>query len=226
MVVSSFDELNKRSSEAEGKIVLFNAPWNQSYSNSVIYRSIGAIEAAKHGAVACIIRSVTANSLYTVHTGAMNYNDNITKIPAAAITVEDASYFERIHRSGIKIEMNLVLESELIENVTSYNVIGEIKGSEYPDEIIVTGGHIDSWDVGQGTQDDAGGVIIAWEAVRSLIKMDLKPKRTIRVVGWTNEENGLAGGRTYYESMIERKLFYYYFFKILIKDDLTFYFRS
>lgn len=145
----------------------------------------------------------------------MNYNENVTKIPAAAITIEDASYFERIHRQGIKIEMKLYLESELIPDVTSYNVIGEIKGSEYPDEIVVTGGHIDSWDVGQGTQDDAGGVIIAWEAVRNFIKMGLKPKRTIRVVGWTNEENGLAGGRTYYESMFcFLFIFYLYINKI------------
>lgn len=201
IVVDSFDELHLRKNDVRGKIVIFNAEWNQSYSNSVTYRARGAIEASKYGAVASLIRSVTPRSLYTVHTGSMQYDDEVPKIPGGAITIEDATYLRRMQDRGEPIRLHLTLESEFFSNVTSYNVIGEIQGSEYPDEIVVIGGHIDSWDVGQGTQDDGVGCIMAWEAVRLIHALNLKPKRTIRVVLWTNEENGMAGAHTYYESV-------------------------
>lgn len=202
--MNSFDELRERKDDVPGKIVVFNNAWNQSYGNSVVYRAKGAIEASRYGAIACIIRSITAHSLYSVHTGMMQYSEEVTKIPAGAITIEDATYLRRQQDRGENIRLRLVLENENTPNVTSHNVIGEILGSEEPDQIVVIGGHIDSWDVGQGTQDDGVGCIMAWEAVRIIKELNMKPKRTIRVVLWTNEESGLAGGRSYMESMLSQ----------------------
>lgn len=196
LVVSSFDELDARASEAVGKIVVFNTPFTN-YSQTVQYRSVGAIRAAQVGAVASLVRSVASASLYTPHTGNSRYEDGVPQIPHAAITVEDAMMLHRMQERGQQVRLRLKMSAQTLPDAPSRNVVAELRGREFPDEIIVMGGHIDSWDVGQGAMDDAGGCVAAWEALRILKELGLRPRRTIRVVLWTNEENGLAGGRGY-----------------------------
>jgi len=140
---------------------------------------------------------VTPRSLYTPHTGAMRYDSVTKRIPHAAITVEDAELLHRMQSRGVTPVLTLRMEARTLPPAPSRNVVAEITGSEKPNEVVVMGGHMDSWDVGQGAMDDAGGVYVAWEAIRLMKQLGLKPRRTIRVVGWTNEENGLAGGNAY-----------------------------
>ena len=196
IVVNDWDELESRSNEVPGKIVLFNAPFT-SYGETVAYRYSGASAAAKHGAVASLIRSIGPWSMNTPHTGVMAYSDDVQKTPHAALTMEDAMMLSRIHDRDDKIIVKLDMNARMVADRWSQNVLGEIKGSIYPDEVVVVGGHIDSWDVGQGAQDDGGGCIAAWEAVRLIKELGLKPKRTIRCVLWTNEENGGKGNKGY-----------------------------
>ena len=196
MVVDDFKELEDRSKKAKGKIVLFNAPF-VTYGQTVSYRYSGAGAAAKHGAVASLIRSIGSWSMNTPHTGVMKYEKNIKKIPHAALTMEDAMMLGRLYDRGEKIILKLEMEAKMAADRWSRNVIGQINGTTYPDEIVVVGGHIDSWDVGQGAHDDGGGCIAAWEAVRLIKELGLKPKRTIRCVMWTNEENGGKGNKAY-----------------------------
>jgi carboxypeptidase Q len=196
LVVSGYDELASRASEARGRIVLFDAPFTN-YGETVAYRTGGAIEAARLGAVASLIRSVGPFSMKTPHTGGRGYTAGVPQIPGAAITSEDASMLHRLADSGETIVLTLKMSARTLPDVASRNVIGELVGSELPDEYVVLGGHIDSWDVGQGAMDDAGGVVATWEAVRIIHDLGLRPRRTIRVVGWTNEENGLRGANAY-----------------------------
>ena len=196
LVVSDFADLNAHAAEAKGKIVLFDVPFT-TYGATVRYRGTGAVEAAKVGAVAMLMRSVTPYSMRTPHTGAMNYDSTVKKIPNAAITVEDAMMLHRMQGRGEKIVVKLEMSAETLPDVPSRNVIGELRGSELPDEVVVFGGHIDSWDVGQGAMDDGGGVVVAWEAIRLMKKLGLTPRRTIRVVGWVDEENGGRGADAY-----------------------------
>jgi len=200
LVVTGFEDLKAKSNLAEGKIVLYDVPFT-SYGQTVQYRLNGAIEAAKAGAVASLIRSVGPYSMQTPHTGTSNYQEGVKKIPHAAITLEDASLIHRLSKRGEEVRIKLNMNAKTLPETESRNIIAEIKGSEYPDEIVVMGGHIDSWDVGQGVMDDAGGCFAAWEALRFIKNLGLKPKRTIRVVMWTNEENGLRGGTTYRDSV-------------------------
>jgi len=199
MVVSSFAELDARKQEARGKIVLLNVPFT-SYGQTVTYRIHGASAAARTGAVASLLRSVTPFSLRTPHTGQMIYEPGAPQIPHAAITVEDAAMLARMQERGERIEVVLKMEAQTLPDVTSRNVIGEIVGWEHPDEFVVLGGHIDSWDVGQGAMDDGGGCAAAWEAVRLMHALGLRPRRTVRAVLWTNEENGLRGALRYQEA--------------------------
>src|SRR5687768_4342162 len=142
-----------------------------------------------------LLRSVGPFGMKTPHTGSMQpYDSAVPRIPGAAIAMEDAAMMRRMQQRGQKIVVRLEMEAQMLPDVPSRNLIGELVGREKPDEVVVFGGHIDSWDVGTGAMDDAGGVVIAWEAVRLLQKLGLRPRRTIRVVGWTNEENGLRGG--------------------------------
>jgi carboxypeptidase Q len=196
LVVSTFDELEARADEAHGRIVLFDAPFT-TYGETVRYRSAGASAAAKVGAVASLIRSVTPYSQQTPHTGQMRYEEGVRKIPHAAITVEDAEMLHRMQDRGQRIEVVLKMDAEQQPDAPSRNVMAEITGSEFPNEVVVLGGHIDSWDVGQGAMDDGGGVVAAWEAVRLMKKLGLRPRRTVRVVGWVSEENGGPGGPEY-----------------------------
>ncbi|HUQ87047.1 MAG TPA: M20/M25/M40 family metallo-hydrolase, partial [Vicinamibacterales bacterium] len=196
MVVSNGDDLTKRAAEAKGKIVLFNVPYTN-YGETVQYRSGGASMAAKHGAVAALVRAVGPMGLRTPHTGGMNYADNIAKIPTAAIPGEDANRVQRLVSRGTKVRMRLKMEAKFEADVESFNVVGEIKGSEKPEEIVLVGGHFDSWDPGMGASDDAVGCVVTWEAARLMKKLNIRPKRTVRVVLFTNEENGTRGGNGY-----------------------------
>ena len=196
LVVSSFDDLTARAAEARGKIVLFDVPFT-TYGQTVAYRQTGAIAAARVGAVASLIRSVASYSMRTPHTGSMRYDSTIVRIPHAAITVEDAAMLHRMQERGQRVVVRLRMSAQTLPDAQSRNVVGEIRGSERPEEVVVLGGHIDSWDVGQGAMDDGGGVVAAWEALRLMKKLGLRPRRTVRVVGWTNEENGLRGGNAY-----------------------------
>ncbi|MGD8815932.1 MAG: M28 family metallopeptidase [Acidobacteriota bacterium] len=196
LVVRSFDDLEARAAEARGKIVLFNAPFTN-YGQTVRYRTGGAVAAARAGAVASLIRSVTPYSQQTPHTGGMSYEEGVPRIPHAAITVEDADMLQRFQDRGERIVVRLKMSAQTLPDVRSRNVVAEIRGSELPDQVVVLGGHIDSWDVGQGAMDDGGGCVAAWEAVRLMKALGLRPRRTVRVVLWTNEENGLRGGNAY-----------------------------
>ena len=196
MVVTSYDDLRARAGEAKGKIVLFNVPFTN-YGQTVAYRGGGAVAAARVGAVASLVRSITPYSMRTPHTGGMAYNDSVTKIPHAAITPEDADMITRMIARGQRVTVKLTMSARMMPDAPSRNVIAELRGTTSPDEVVVMGGHIDSWDVGRGAMDDAGGVVVAWEAIRILKELGLRPRRTIRVVGWTNEENGLRGGNGY-----------------------------
>src|SRR5690349_20234452 len=199
VVVRSFHELDRLGEQVRGKIVVYNAPF-VNYGATVEYRLRGASRAARYGAVAALVRSITPVSLQTPHTGAMNYDAEQPKIPVAAVTIEVAEFLQRMNDRGDHPRLQLKMEAKFLPDAESANVIGEIKGSEKPDEVIVIGGHFDSWDVGQGAHDDGGGCIVAWETVRLLKELGLRPRRTIRVVLWTNEENGLRGGTAYHDA--------------------------
>jgi carboxypeptidase Q len=201
LVVSSFDELAKRGADAKGKIVLFDVPFTN-YGETVQYRSNGAIAAAKLGAVASLIRAVGPWGLRTPHTGVMRYDSTVTRIPAAAIPLEDATMFHRMQARGTKIVLSISMEAQTLPDAPSSNPMGELTGREKPNEIVAIGGHIDSWDVGLGAMDDAGGIVVAWEAVRLLKRLGLTPRRSIRVVGWVNEENGGRGGSAYRDAHV------------------------
>ena len=196
MVVANFDELDKLGSKVSGKIVVFNAPY-EDYDKTVAYRSAGPSRAAKLGAVAVLVRSITPLAMQLPHTGALRYADETRKIPAAAITIEDATLLSRLQASGAVPRIHLAMQAHMEPDADAANVIGEIRGSEHPEEIVVMGGHIDSWDVGQGAQDDGAGIMAALEAAALIQKLGLKPRRTIRIAFWVNEENGGRGGQAY-----------------------------
>jgi carboxypeptidase Q len=198
LVVRDFAELTRRAAEAKGKIVLYNVPFTR-YGATVRYRSEGAIRAAEVGAVASLVRAVASYSMRTPHTGGMRYQDSIPKIPHAAISTEDADIVARMTERGEKVKVRLTMSAQTLPDATSRNVIAELKGREKPEEIVVMGGHIDSWDVGTGALDDAGGCYATWKALQILKELGLRPRRTIRLALWTNEENGLRGGMDYAE---------------------------
>ncbi|HYN86828.1 MAG TPA: M28 family metallopeptidase [Pyrinomonadaceae bacterium] len=196
VVVRSFDELDALGEKVRGKIVLYNVPFTN-YGATVRYRGAGASRAARHGAVAALVRSVTPVSLQTPHTGSLNYAEDQPKIPAAALTIEGAEMLQRMHDRGERPVVRLRMQAQFLPDVESANVVAELRGRERPEEVVLISAHYDSWDVGQGAHDDGGGSIVVWEAVRLLKQLKLRPRRTIRVVLYTNEENGLRGGNAY-----------------------------
>jgi len=210
VVVTSFEDLARRGDAVKGKIVLFDVPFTQ-YEATRVYRSTGANAAAKQGAVAMLLRSVASFSINSPHTGTLSYESRLSRgrgtssttetpvrrIPAAAITVEDAQLLHRMQDRGQPITVKLVMNARTLPLAPSRNVVAELRGREKPDEVVVIGGHIDSWDVGQGAMDDAGGVVAAWEALRLMKTLGLRPRRTVRVVGWTDEESSGRGGLAY-----------------------------
>ena len=202
MVVSSMDELQKRSAEAKGRVVLFDVPYTN-YGETVVYRSGGARIAAQHGAVGMLLRSVGPMGLRTTHTGGMQYGDEAPKIPAAAISVEDSQRIQRIVARGRRVRVRLKMEAHFEPDAESANVIGEITGRERPEEIVLVGCHFDSWDAATGASDDAVGCIVTWESLRLMKKLKIQPRRTVRLVLFTNEENGLRGGTAYRDAYLK-----------------------
>ncbi|CAN5354340.1 M28 family metallopeptidase [soil metagenome] len=209
VVVNSFDELNALGKKGiEGKIVLFNYKFDRdlqssgfggaAYGQAVQYRFGGAAAAARFGAVAVLVRSAGGSQNRLAHTGAMGYVEGVTKIPAAAVSYEDAETIAYLSKMG-KVKMKLLLTPQTLPDSTSYNVIADLKGSEKPDEIVIVSGHLDSWDLGTGALDDACGVAVAMQVPFLLNQLKLKPKRTIRVIAWMNEENGGVGSKTYFK---------------------------
>jgi carboxypeptidase Q len=196
IVVHSFEDLDAHAARARGAIVLFNVPFT-TYGETVRFRSSGASRAAQHGALAVLVRSVGPPGLRLPHTGALQYAGDIPKIPAAAITTEDADRLQRLVDGGARAVVRLTMEAHFEADAESANVVGEIRGREKPNEIVVVSGHLDSWDVGAGATDDGGGCVVTWEALRIMKKLNLRPRRTVRVVLWTNEENGGRGGLAY-----------------------------
>lgn len=203
--VTSYEELDALGEAVKGKIVLYYKPMRadlppgQAYGDAVEFRVSGASKAARWGAQAILIRSVTTRSLSTPHTGNLRYEDGVPKIPAAALSTETADLIHRLLARGRKVVVRLKLGAQTLPDAESANVIGELRGRERPEEVVLIGGHIDSWDVGTGASDDGAGCIVAMEAVRILAKLNLRPRRTIRVVLFTNEENGLKGALNYAE---------------------------
>ncbi|HEX7150613.1 MAG TPA: M20/M25/M40 family metallo-hydrolase [Thermoanaerobaculia bacterium] len=215
--VTTYEQLEQLGTKGvSGKIVFYNRPMNMelvrggqafdAYSDAVQFRGGGASRAAQYGAVAAVVRSVASASLRTPHTGAMRYDPKFKKIPAAAIATEDAELVHRLLAKGEKVRMHLVLTPRTLPDVPSANVIAEIKGSERPDEIVLIGGHLDSWDLGTGAIDNGSGVVMVMETMRLLHEMGIKPRRTIRAVLFMNEENGLRGGRAYFANRAETEL--------------------
>ncbi|MGA2382841.1 MAG: M20/M25/M40 family metallo-hydrolase [Gemmatimonadales bacterium] len=196
LVVSDYAELAARAAEARGKIVLFDAPY-VNYGVTVQYRAHGAVAAAKAGAVAALLRSVSPFEMREPHTGATYYDSTVHPIPFAAISIEDAAMLHRMQLRGQSVVVQLKMEAHMLPDAPSRNAVAEITGSTNPDEVVVMGGHSDSWDVGTGAMDDGGGVIVAWEALRLMQRLGLRPRRTVRVVAWVNEENGDRGGEAY-----------------------------
>src|SRR5437762_4394924 len=207
VTVKNFDELKAMPRDkVAGKIVLFNYPFDkqiaaegrggEAYGEAVVYRSDGPSAAARQGAVACLIRSVGGADYRIPHTGQTKYADDAPKIPAGAVTSEDADLIVDLAKQG-SVKMKLTLTPETLPNVESANVIGDIKGSEHPEQVVIVSGHLDSWDLGTGAIDDGAGVAVSMEAANLIHKLNLKPKRTIRVIAWMNEENGLRGSKQY-----------------------------
>lgn len=202
--VKSFKELAERKDEARGKIIFFSRAIDQGiintfsgYGDAVIQRTEGAIEAAKYGAAAVLIRSVTTKYDNVPHTGVMKYVDSLSKIPAAALGYLDADFLSEELKKHPHLKVNLILNCKTLTDVQSYNVIGEIRGTEFPDEIILVGGHFDSWDAGCGAHDDGGGCIQSMEVLDLFKRLKIKPKRIVRCVLFINEENGLRGAIEY-----------------------------
>ena len=207
VVVRDFDELEALGKDkVAGKIVLFNYHFDKqmaaqsragdAYGQAVKYRADGPTAAGRLGAIAALIRSVGGAEYRLPHTGQTDYKMDMPKIPAGAVTAEDADLIAALAPQG-NVRMHLVLTPQTLPDAPSFNVIGDVKGTEHPEQVIVVSGHLDSWDLGTGAIDDGAGVAVSMEAANLVQKLHLRPKRTIRVIAWMNEENGLAGGKTY-----------------------------
>jgi carboxypeptidase Q len=196
LVVHGFEELEAHAAKMRGRIVLLNVAFT-SYGETVRYRQRGASRAARHGAAAVLVRSIGPDGLRLPHTGAVEYEAGAPRIPAAAISSEDADALDRMTARGNRVIVRLRMDGHAEPDVESANVVAEIRGRERPDEVVVVSGHLDSWDVGAGATDDGGGCVVSWEALRIMKKLNLRPRRTVRVVLWTNEENGGRGGLAY-----------------------------
>ena len=203
LLVNSFDELEKRKDEVKGKIVFYNYKFNDTYVNTFMsyrdagqYRGQGPSRAAKYGAKAVIVRSLSHAADNNPHTGATRYDSAYAKIPAVAIGLRDADWLSEQLQKG-KLNVTIKTYGYFLPDTIGHNIIGELKGSEFPDEIITVGGHLDSWDNCEGAHDDGAGVVQTIEILRAFKAIGYKPKRTIRFVLFANEENGLRGGNKY-----------------------------
>jgi Zn-dependent M28 family amino/carboxypeptidase len=207
IVVRNFEELKSLGRDkVAGKIVLFNYPFDKqmaaegyggiAYGEAVVYRNDGPSEAAKLGAAIALLRSVGGADYRLPHTGNTQFAEGVPKIPAAAVASEDADLIASLIAEG-PVRMRIVLTPQQLPDAISYNVIGDLKGSEHPEQVIIVSGHLDSWDLGTGATDDGAGLAVSMEAAHLIQQLRLRPKRTIRVIAWMNEENGLGGSKTY-----------------------------
>jgi hypothetical protein len=206
IALNNFDELEKRKDEIKGKIVLFNYPFNptyivpsRSYGEAGAYRRGGPSKAAKYGAVAVLTRSLTEATDNNPHTGATAYDTTLPKIPCAALGTQDADYLYKLATAS-KVKVSITTNGHFLPDTIGHNVIGEIKGTEFPNQYITFGGHLDSWDINEGAHDDGTGVVQAIEVMRALVAVGYKPKHTLRFVLFANEENGGRGGNKYAEA--------------------------
>jgi carboxypeptidase Q len=205
LVVNTFDDLSQRATEAKGKTVLFDFPFDQeladnghsarAYELAAAYRRQGPAAAARVGAIAALVRSVGGANYRLPHTGLTNYED--VRIPAAAISAEDSALIARLAAEGV-VTLKLVLTPRSLPDVDSHNVIADLTGREKPEEIVIVSGHLDSWDLGTGAIDDGAGVAAAMGVAHVLRELGLRPRRTIRVVAWMSEEIGGAGAAAYF----------------------------
>jgi carboxypeptidase Q len=213
IAASSLEQLVALGDAVRGKIVLVNEVMDpvlvsqhrsfEAYGPAVRQRGSGAAIAGRQGAVACVIRSVTTRSLRTPHTGAMRYDSEGPRIPAGAVSTEDADLIQRLLDRGETVRMRLVLTPKSLPDTRSANVIAEIPGRERPEEIVVIGGHLDSWDLGTGAIDNGAGIAVTMETMRLIHQLGLQPRRTIRAVLFMNEENGLRGALAYRKSVTD-----------------------
>jgi carboxypeptidase Q len=202
--VKSFDELKAMGDKAKGKIVFFNRPMDptkinpgEAYGGAVNQRGSGAVEAARAGGIGALVRSMTMQLDDVPHTGSMHYNDSLPQVPAAAVSIIGANLLDSLLAADPHLMLTVKLSCQRLPDVESANVVGELTGTEKPEEVIVIGGHLDSWDKGQGAHDDGAGCVHSIEALRLLKELGLQPKRTIRIVLFMNEEFGLNGGISY-----------------------------
>jgi len=203
LLVNSFEDLEAKKDQVKGKIVFYNYKFNptfvrtfNAYGDAVKYRGGGASSAAKYGAVAVIVRSMTHSADNNPHTGSLRYDTTQPKIPAIAIGLKDADWLsEQLKTASVKVSMKTY--GHFLPDTIGHNVIGELTGTEFPDQVITVGGHLDSWDPAEGAHDDGAGVVQTMEVMRALKALNYKPKHTIRFVLFANEENGLRGGTKY-----------------------------
>jgi carboxypeptidase Q len=205
--VKTMNELHKLGNAVKGKMVFFNIAMNPTYIGTFnaygaagVGRRSGAAQAAKYGAIGVLVRSLASNADDYPHTGMTRYNDSFPKIPAVAISTNNANAISKIIQQGKKVQGFFKNNCTMLAPVQSYNVVGEIKGVEMPKEIITVGGHLDSWDLAEGAQDDGAGIVQSIEIIRALKKAGIQPKRTIRAVMYMNEENGSGGADAYLEN--------------------------
>lgn len=209
ILIHNFQELEERKNDIKGKIVFYNAKFNatnirtfKSYGQTASYRVLGASNAAKYGAVGVIVRSLTEATDNHPHTGTLRYNDSFPKIPAVCIGLKDADYLAQITITG-KWQIALKTHGRILPDTINHNVIAELKGTEFPNEYITVGGHLDSWDLCEGAHDDGAGIVQTMEILRTFKALGYQPKRTIRFVLFANEENGTKGGLKYAEQAKE-----------------------
>ena len=203
--VKSFDELEFKKDQVKGKIVFYNYPFNQklirtfeAYGDAVSYRSGGPSQAAKYGAVAAIVRSMSESTDNNPHTGALRYDSNYKMVPAVAIGLQDADWLDKQLKQG-EVKILVKTNGHFLPDTVGHNIIAELKGSQFPDEYLTIGGHLDSWDPAEGAHDDGTGVVQTIEVLRVLKTLGYHPKHTIRFVLFANEENGTRGGQKYAE---------------------------
>ncbi len=210
--VKNFDELKQLGKSVQGKIIFFNRPMDATkintfaaYGGAVDQRAVGATEAAKLGAVAVIVRSMGSGTEDYAHTGGVRYAPLVNQIPAVAVSTKHADLLSKLLKDERDLQFYLETHCEALDDAPSFNVVGEIRGGEYKDEIIIVGGHLDSWDLAQGAHDDGTGCVQSIEVLRLFKQIGYKPKRTIRAVLFMNEENGLRGGIKYAELALKNK---------------------
>ncbi|MBO9618871.1 MAG: M20/M25/M40 family metallo-hydrolase [Niabella sp.] len=206
LLVNSFEELEQKKDQVKGRIVFYNYHFNPkfvrtfaAYADAVKYRVMGASAAAKYGAVAVIVRSMSHSTDNNPHTGAMRYDSAYKKIPAVAIGLKDADWLAGQKNSTVTLKTM----AHFLPDVKGHNIVGELKGSQFPDEYITIGGHLDSWDVNEGAQDDGAGIVQTIEVLRALKALGYQPKHTLRFVLFANEENGTRGGAAYADAAIK-----------------------